>query len=630
MNSQPAAATLSLNSPIGRGPIMRAYRKRAFYIWLGLALLGLLPSLLGAALPLQAAGLGLWLPGGGFLLSGSPLLLLLTLVLFVVALAAWLLMGGFIFPLLVWGGAAALAALDTGTDVWSWARFATPLLALGVVALALLKERNSDRAAVPKAAAVQQLLRSTPYREPVATAAVGEALSDTDLGALRYTLDLALQPIDEFTGFVTIDQFREAAWRYQLVGINHALGILQTSRIPAFRGYLHEAQRRAIVKMQDKRVWQYWRIENFVGNLRFGRDPVRKDNIMYHGWWGLALGAYERATGDRQFSRPGALTLVENDHTRYVYDYPALVRVMEENFKADKLCHFPCEPNWVFQLCNLYGMSGMVVYDRINGTRHGLDLLDNFNHILEQEFTLADGRAAIIGSMRSGFLATMDQPLAFSANAQMLNMTSPRLAQVYWQLCMRSLEETYKGDREQWGEYMIDAGNYRKNNATFWVGLMRGAREMGDMNIYNYARERYDALGIDNRNGVMHWEGSVLQQLAAHMARFGTAGAWNRMAFGEVPAAISSGPVLDDAPYPHVLVAGANNDGARLDLVLCAGTEPALRELRLARLNPQGKYRIDSTDSESNGQIFSADDQGNSRIIVPVGKRSHLSIVPHD
>lgn len=627
-------SNLYFHSPIGRGPILRSLRKRAFVLWLIVAVLGLLPLLYELSPAWRAAGLGLWLPGGGFLYTAHPGFFALSLLCYIISLLLWLLMGGFIFPIIVWSGAAALAALSAGDTVWAWAEAGTPIIALSIVTISLLMESNKKKKAVPRAEKLKEYIEAIPFSEPIKDSIIGEELSDQELGAMRYTLDLALQPINEFEGFVTIDQFREAAWRYQLFHINYALGILQTCRIPAFRGYLHEAQRRSIVKTLDRRVWKYWRIENFVGNLRLDADPVIKENIMYSGWFGLALGAFERATGDLRFSQPGALTLIDNPNKKYVYDYHSMMKAVASNFDAHKLHLFPCEPNWVFSICNLFGMTGMLVHDRIHGTRLGLDRLDQFNRIMEEEFTTAEGKTVMIVSKRSGFRIAFDAAEGFAANAQLMNMTSPRQAQVYWELFKYIIEEKYQGDRSQWGAKPgPDAGNYKLNRSGFWTSVMRGAKEIGDDKMYNFAKEGYDKLGIEDKDGALHWEGSVLMQLTSHMARWGTKDAWHRMAHGEVPEAINNGPILNDAPYPDVLVAAANNDGEKLELVLCAGTEPGVFEIELARLIPSRKYRVLSSDKvsqnpDSNEMSISANSEGVAKLALVVNTRTKVSVRP--
>src|SRR5512139_3023129 len=74
-----------------KGPVTRARQTRAMAAYLVLAALGLVPWTLDAAAPWQAAGAGLWVPGGGFLVDGgwAVLLLPITLALFVLAMIAW-------------------------------------------------------------------------------------------------------------------------------------------------------------------------------------------------------------------------------------------------------------------------------------------------------------------------------------------------------------------------------------------------------------------------------------------------------------------------------------------------------------------------------------------------------------
>jgi hypothetical protein len=622
---------LYLDSPIGRGPGLDWIRRRAFLCWLLAPLSGVVLSLANLSPALNALGLGLVFPGGGFLYTATPHWFVLSVILYVVSLAGWFIMGGFIYPFIAWGGAAVLSMLEAHGTLWPWAEYAVPVLTILVILNHHLSEKKANKAAIPVAEALKQHLESTPFVEPSKDPIVGEELSDQELGALRYILDLSMQPVHEFRGFVTKDQFREAAWRYQLVSINYALAMLQSCRTPAFHGYQHEAARRATEKMRDRRNWKYWRLENFVGNLKLEADPVKRDNIMYHGWWGMALGAYERTTGDLQFSQPGALTLHENKTKSYVYDYTSMMEAAARNSDASPLCVLPCEPNWVFGICTLYGMAGMLLHDRVHGSHFGIDRLDKFIQAMESEFTTADGKQVAFLSNRGGFILNGDSPSFFNALTTMMNMISPRLAQVYWETAKFHADRKFKNDCTAWGpgkNEMLDAGNYEMNGVSYWSYWMAAAKEMGDMEIYNFARAKYEQLGIEDHDGALHWKGSVLNQLVSHGARFATPGAWNRLAFGEMPAAIHQGPILKDASYPEVLVAAANNDGTKLDLVLCSAKEDGVRELKLARLVAGKRYRIQSTEANGNGLNFNADAGGNAKVSVTVANRTRISVVP--
>lgn len=170
--------------------------------------------------------------------------------------------------------------------------------------------------------------------------------------------------------------------------------------------------------------------------------------------------------------------------------------------------------------------------------------------------------------------------------------------------------------------------------------MMRGAREMGDEEVYQHAKKKYDELGVVEKNGALHYQGSVLNQLAAHIGRFGTKDSWHRLVHGDMPAAIHTGPVLKSASYPEVLVAAADNDGATLELVLCAGKEAGPQTLELARLIPEQRYRIDSThlvnntnpvNSSNNNKestFITADSQGNFTLNTTIDKRTRIVISP--
>lgn len=111
-----------------------------------------------------------------------------------------------------------------------------------------------------------------------------------DLAHQRFLLDLALQPLDEFQGFDRIEQIGPSALRYQLAFITYALCAAQATRTPAFTGYLAEAERNAIVKITDRRIWGYWYLENLIGHGRRNADPMIRGNVMYTGFFGAMLG----------------------------------------------------------------------------------------------------------------------------------------------------------------------------------------------------------------------------------------------------------------------------------------------------------------------------------------------------
>src|SRR5262249_41442767 len=139
--------------------------------------------------------------------------------------------------------------------------------------------------------------------------AEAKELSPHDLKLMRFLLDRALQPVENFDGFEWLDQFQTAAIRYQLNFIGYALALAQATRLPALRGYRDEAQRRLIDKQTDHRVWRYWALENFWGNLRTDRDPVARENIMFTGFCATQIAMYQAASGRRDYDRPKSFAM---------------------------------------------------------------------------------------------------------------------------------------------------------------------------------------------------------------------------------------------------------------------------------------------------------------------------------
>lgn len=136
--------------------------------------------------------------------------------------------------------------------------------------------------AVARPVAMNTLPKRTPAlaaRPASVQTASPSPLSDEALALARFALDRALQPIENFEGFQFVDQFQTAATRYQIAQTGYALSLLN-ARLPAFRGYLREAQENLIHNQTDHRIWRYWRFENAWGNFNLNPDPVITSCIL--------------------------------------------------------------------------------------------------------------------------------------------------------------------------------------------------------------------------------------------------------------------------------------------------------------------------------------------------------------
>ncbi len=456
---------------------------------------------------------------------------------------------------------------------------------------------------------------------------VGESTAD-DLEIQRYLLDLALQPLERFEGFTRIDQWLEASLRYQLNSICFALAMAQYTRTPAFSGYLAEAQRNAIAKMLDRRVWSYWALENLIGNLRWDPDPIVRDNVMYSGYLGVMIGMYETLNDDHRYDRPGALTLRWSEHRRYRYDFGSLAEAIQRNMLAGPTPLYPCEPHMIFPICNTFAINTLVMHDRLHSTALTGDLVERVGVSFERDgFLRQDGRF-ISGRTRFGLTFMPPATSTDAALAYWLHAAMPEQAHRTWRVVrerlMRLSDDGVEITCAPWERF--DVGNYTLGDAIARVFTMSIAREMGD-------QEAADALerSLDERHeiaragGARQYAGlSTLANAAHALARFTRPNGMRDLIRGVVPAAWRRGPLLAEAGYPDVLVARAVSDGEDLDLVLHPGDGPRRTTLALERLAPGRLYRLSGAAQDD----LTAGPDGRGLVEVDLAGRTEVLLRP--
>ena len=356
----------------------------------------------------------------------------------------------------------------------------------------------------------------------------------------------------------------------------------QFTRTPAFTGYLAAAQRNAIEKMLDRRVWGYWALENAWGNLRFGRDPIaNSDNIMLTGFYGVMLSMYESLNDDR-YSRPGALNFRWDDATAFAHDYPGLATAVHRSMTAAPFTLYPCEPNWIYTVCNTFGMNTLLGHDRLHGSGLFPDLEARLRDSYEHEFLRPDGRIIGVRSENYGMSWNFWSGSAVQlTTAYWLHAALPDIAQRTWWLVRETLERRpgrrsvpsavrcqphrpgqlpagHRGlrhwPRHSWPPARWATTSGPTPHCRAWSGMPSRARKQG----------RAATRG-----------GSVMANLYANLGRFGRHSAVRDLLVFGAPEAWRQGPVLAEADYPDVLVARAVTDGSGLDLVLRPATAPS-------------------------------------------------------
>ncbi len=613
------------------GPATRTLLRRTYSYLAVIAGVGMLPVLLGMSPAWKALGLGLVLPGGGFLYTGDYLLAAIALAAFPAVLLLWWLVGNVLVPPTYWVATALLAASRADGPVQTWAQIAVPVilgaLVVGRMTYYWVRNRlaNSRGARYNAALAAEAPVVSIP---PPAANAVREADPD-ELPSLRYVLDLALQPIDRFDGFfyLKFDQFREGALRYQINHLAYATALYQYTHTPAFSGYLAEAQRNAIQKALDKRVWKYWSLENLWGNLRWNPDPIIDDNVMYSAYLGLMLGLYETMNQDSRYRQPGALTLRWNDRTAFVHDANTITTAVLDNLNRSRAGLYPCEPNWIYPFCNTFAFNHLLLDDRLSGTDNAGSVIERARSAYDAgDWCEPDGRLAGLRSEHLGTRGPGGGNMADAMNAYWLNPIMPDLAQRTWWLVRRyhlgPQDDPANFPHSSWDR--VDPGNYMPVDGFARAALTACAVEFGDDELAEALDGSFDKYLVEQDGARRYKRISVWSNMWLVLARFGRADAVRGLIRDGIPEEWKTGPRLCAAAYPDVMVTYAVTDGHALNLVVQPGNGAVRTRLAFDRLRPGQTYRIDGGLTDT----ITAEANGHALLDIDIDRRLELRLHP--
>ena len=619
------------------GPVTTRRLRRTVAVYGAVAAAGTAIAITAGRRPVANFGVGLVAPGAGYLSAGKPLSYALTQPAFLASLGLWLGSGNVLAPLTVWGATAAASSRHRVR--LRAARAVVPAAAAATLTAALRVRERGFRRAVKRRDERNARLRelgatsAPPARTAPATSAalpeVGE-LSADQLALQRYLLDRALQPVAEFGGFDRIEQFQTSSIRYQVTCAGLALAAAQYDYTPAFAGYVNAAQRNLIAKWQERVCWSYWAKESMWGHLRYNPDPVRKDNIMLTGWLGYQLASYLSNTHDPRYLSKGSVTFTHPRGSRFEYDFGSLTEALLSNFQRSDFTLYPCEPNWIYALCNGFGILPLPIHDRLYGTGYTEQILPGFRRGFENEFLSTDGRTIGIRSAWTGLtVPAMTSVISDASVIWQLAPVFPDIARRQYEILRHewvrlNSDRTLSLDLKGWDK--IDTGNYRRSSISALLWMRAAAAELGDSEVAAAAQLSIEreappivAAGVRSHPGVSAQGtcGLFLASTARENSHF------NRVNRG-MPEQWLAGPILEDADYPEVLVARAVTDGAALDLVLRPGVGKARQTLTIGRLRAGHRYRTHgAVDAE-----VTADVHGNACVHVDLEERHELRIVP--
>lgn len=601
------------------GPLT-AYRLHRFYAMLALVFAaGVAPILLGMSAQWKAFGLGLLFPGAGFLYAGSALSIALAVAsfaAFAVIMFIWWARGVILGPPGVLVGTALLSAawIEGSTGV-AWMEPAIPAAVVAMHLYFAAKRRTTFAAQQARGVKLNaEITLVAPILRDYPVTAAPE-MPESQIKEYRRMLDLALQPVDSWNGFTTDDTWQDGALRYQICTMSWNLALGQYTQLPAFHGYLNTAQENLIRKHIDRKTWNYWYWESMWGNLKPDKNPVHIDNIMLTGFLGVSLGLFETASGTSPFKSDGALTFRWDDKTAFPYSHSTMLEEVVKNYKRYDLGWFPCEPKWIYSMCNLVGRTSLALHDARHGTDYVGEIGERFEETMHEEMMMADGRIKVCTSTPFGFqVPSLSGLFGETWGIRFMTPYAPDQAERLWQVLKQDFIRVT--DDGMLDIKLLPLGWDTRKPADFskWpelnpmIMVLWSSLEMGDEEVIAATRKTIDAKYGDGIADSMTWSG---RNTVRNMVTKGLPEAW------------ATGPILADAKYPEAIVTRAVTDGTALNLVVHPGDAPCRTELGFARLVPGRSYRLKQADT-----LLVAGADGTARATVSLDGRTEFDLVP--
>lgn len=623
----------------GSGPVSKYYKWRTLFQYLVLVGSGIAVWVKSDNSSFRSAAIGLFFPGGSYLAAPSWInigLFVFTVVMLPVTFFIWFGTGAILFIILNYIAPIGIGAyLNRGTTLWIGAPYVVggfALVTFGTFYIISAKEvaanhkkRNERNSYIP-----ELCLEIAKRERPDPT---NRELDFKTLKFVKYFIEKGLRGMDDWELFDDIDQFQTASLRYQLYEIVYDLSTYQAIYAPSARGKISEAQTNVIEKSLQEKVMSYWKWESLLGHFTLDFDPIVWDNIMVSGFFLKALSLFTNATGDMRYAVPDCLEFVITDKKRYKHDIHLINKHLLRNWDKHAYSIFPCEPNWIYTPCNLYGSCGAMGYDKAFSQDNFEKRRSNVFKGLQEELSTQLGTLLPIKSSYTGMtipgLAGPSAEACLAIDIGLLN----EAAGIRTYVTLREETLRYDPESKQYefeglaGSDMIDSGNYTRSKGGVLSAFAVCAAENGDQEIADDLLRQLDEnvcpvqetdIGSYYNKGLSGWQSGM-----ALRSRFIKFGDWKHAVTQGAPPQCKSGPLLFDYDYKYVLVARAfSNNGRDLDLVLYNDKRTGSFSLRLAQLIPGCQYKY------SEGKQFTATEGGEAVISVKIDGRTHIYIEP--
>lgn len=597
--------------------------KRTLYIYIFIYFCGAFLLLTNTNSALQSAGANLLFPGAGALLTENFLAFFLIFCSFLLTLFVWFATGNAILPPILYITSTIFTYYHT-----SEFQLITPpkpffiliippifILTIWIIFYWQYVSGLKNRIAFNKKLYTRELIctsyQTTQNKDQ-------DELSYEDLSHFQLLLDRALQPVNEFNGFEKLDQFQTAALRYQINFISYALSCAHNIYCPAFSGYMTQAQNNLLHKQEIHKIWKYWKLESLWGNFTNNPDPIIKDNIMYSGFFAAQIG-YTLQSGDNNENIIQTINCATPNGKNYQYTYTQIIENLVNQYKNSDFGLLPCEPNWIYPLCNMITATAIRTHDSLYESNYWNEIKDKFQNSLEKDFITPNGNFISFRSAYTGFSPPQVGGTVMQAfPCFFLNALFPDIAQRQW-LLLKNILENKDWKKSLWA---IDVGNYGFSRASSYAATALAAREMGDHDIAEMLLKKLnDEHPFITNNGISYRKNASLWANAnAFMAKINKQNSLQNLVLRSKNE--KTNPVLNCKNYDDFLVAKAINENNTLHLVLHPKQNKGIKTLTLEHLQPDTLYQI----KNNNLTTCKSDHQGNMTIQVQIAGKTALSI----
>lgn len=325
------------------------------------------------------------------------------------------------------------------------------------------------------------------------------------------------------------------------------------------------------------------------------------------------------------------MEFVVTENARYKYDLRSIADAVFRNMDQNPYSLYPCEPNWIYTICNLVGISGIVAADKVLGTDYGSRLKDRFEAALASEFSNADGTLLPIRSELTGFtIPGLAGAISDVGPSVFCGPYLPHVAHRHWAIMKKeNLHWNKDGHLDLInlvGADNIDPGNYKSGQGFVRAAMAGVASEFGDYRIRDELLRQMDEEHFkvfQTRSGALKNKGlSTIGQENALRARLSAKGDWTHLLSKGPPDYCFRAPILERVAFPDVLVAKAySHDGKSVELVLYNGKEPGMFVLGFKNMVQGQTYQIGTEKAV-------ADAKGEASFSVMVDGRTALLLEP--